>query len=336
MAAPRSSTERPIRLLYADDHHAVRTALRTLLDRVEDIDLVGEAEDGDMALTMARALRPDLVMLDIDMPRMSGPEAAAAIKAQLPETRILYFTGDRRLTADASGSCDGIVYKTDPVSELLAWIRQVGRDMREPLSFASHARGTLPQLAAYSAPVTVSGDWDLTHAVGAERTPIRFRASLPDRYERPYATDPSGQQPHHPRNDTMSEQYASRDPDQWADGDPRRATRPATPAATSQGDDTNRRLGDAPRENRLQAIPLADGGVAIRDGSRLTPRQVGVLKYVAAGYTNRRTAEELGISPDTVKKHVHALLRFTGSTNRAALASWWTEVKLGSGQTDDF
>ena len=336
MAAPRSSTERPIRLLYADDHPAVRTALRTLLDRIDDIELVGEAEDGDMALAMARALRPDLVMLDIDMPRMSGPEAAAAIKAQLPETRILYFTGDRRLTADATGSCDGIVYKTDPVSELLSWIRHVGRDTREPLSFASHARGAPPASSAYSARGSSPADWDLTHAVGGERTPIRFRSSPPNAYEGPYATGLGSQQARRSGNHAMSEHPANPDPDQWTDDDPRREARPSVRAGASQGKESNRRLGDAPRESRLQAIPLADGGVAIRDGSRLTPRQVGVLKYVAAGYTNRRTAEELGISPDTVKKHVHALLRLTGSTNRAALASWWTEVKLGSGQTDDF
>ncbi len=286
MAAPRSNTEQPIRLLYADDHPAVRTALRTLLDRIEDIELVGEAEDGDMALALARVLRPDLVMLDIDMPRMSGPEAAAAIKAQLPETRILYFTGDRRLTADASGSCDGIVYKTDPVSELLAWIRQVGRVAQEPLAFANNAREALP--AGVSAE-----DRELTRAAGGERTPIRFRASFPNGDRRPSEPRAHAER----RSPSVATRAYDTDSDEWMESDThsRELSRARADSTSSQSNHPNRRISDPQGESRLQAVPLADGGLAIRDGSRLTPRQVGVLKHVAAGYTNRRTAEELGI-----------------------------------------
>lgn len=329
MAAPRSDTEQPIRLLYADDHPAVRSALRSLLARITDIELVGEAEDGEMAVAMSRLLRPDLVMLDVDMPRLSGPEAAKAIKAQLPETRILYFTGDRQLTA--SGLCDGLVYKTDPVSELLARIRHVARAEGAGVAVAIPAGqdevGRPDEYPQFAVATTA----EMSRASNGERTPLRFRGAASGSVGRSRMSESIGRVSEGAAIRAASS-YADlrRGPEgEQADMAPIRGQFSHAEVAPGPAEGGSRRRGE-----RIQAVHLADGGMAIEGGSRLTPRQVQVLKYVAAGYTNLRTAEELGISAHTVKKHVHALLRLTGATNRAALASWWTEVSLSTTEAD--
>jgi PAS domain S-box-containing protein len=78
-----------IRVLLVDDHAMVRQGLRSLLDGYADIEVVGEASNGEEAVAMTQRLRPSLVLMDINMPRMSGVEATAHIKARQPETVII-------------------------------------------------------------------------------------------------------------------------------------------------------------------------------------------------------------------------------------------------------
>lgn len=82
----------PIRILLADDHTIVRQGLARLLEEQADFKVVGEATNGHMAMEQAVALKPDIVILDIAMPRMNGIEAAKRIRKQLPKTKILILS----------------------------------------------------------------------------------------------------------------------------------------------------------------------------------------------------------------------------------------------------
>jgi two-component system, NarL family, response regulator LiaR len=82
----------PIRILLVDDHSVVRKGLRAFLAYDADLDVVGEAADGQEALRLARELRPDVVLMDLLMPGMDGITATAAIRRDLPETEVLALT----------------------------------------------------------------------------------------------------------------------------------------------------------------------------------------------------------------------------------------------------
>ena len=94
---------RPVRanVLLADDHGIMREGLRALLSRQAGVTVVGEAADGPSALEQARRLRPDVVILDIGLPHLSGLEVAARISAELPRTRVVALSKhhDRRFVA---------------------------------------------------------------------------------------------------------------------------------------------------------------------------------------------------------------------------------------------
>ena len=81
-----------IRILIADDHAVVRQGLRMFLGRDPDLEVVGEAEDGAAAVRLARALRPDVVLMDLLMPVLDGIAATGTIRAELPDTEVLALT----------------------------------------------------------------------------------------------------------------------------------------------------------------------------------------------------------------------------------------------------
>ena len=86
---PRSG---PARLLIADDHDLVREGLRAVLAGEEDLEVVGEATDGQQALQMCRSLEPDLVLMDVRMPKIDGLEATRAIKEEMPGVSVVMVT----------------------------------------------------------------------------------------------------------------------------------------------------------------------------------------------------------------------------------------------------
>ena len=81
-----------IRVVLADDHRMLRDALVEVLGRVEDIDIVGVADDGAGALLVAREYSPDVLVLDIAMPGINGVEVTRCLRAELPQVRILMLS----------------------------------------------------------------------------------------------------------------------------------------------------------------------------------------------------------------------------------------------------
>ncbi|WP_280362941.1 response regulator transcription factor [Nocardia wallacei] len=116
-----------IRVLIADDHGAIRAGLRMILDTAEDIEVVGEAADGDIAVAQTRALRPDVVLMDVRMPGVDGITATAQITAESLAGVLILTTFDldeyvfRALRAGASG----FILKSVSSQELLAAVRSV-------------------------------------------------------------------------------------------------------------------------------------------------------------------------------------------------------------------
>jgi DNA-binding NarL/FixJ family response regulator len=108
------------RLLIADDRERTRRALRAVLATDPQFNLVGEAADGEEAIAAVERLRPDVVIIDIRMPRLDGLAATALIKARWPEIRVIAHSLAQELRADAlAAGADAFVPKGAPVQELL-------------------------------------------------------------------------------------------------------------------------------------------------------------------------------------------------------------------------
>lgn len=115
------SSATPSRLVIADDRAGTRRALRALLATQDDIDVVGEAADGEEAVSLVAQLHPDLVLLDLRMPRLDGIAAAARIKASWPATRVVVHSlAVERQEEALIGGVDAFVAKGAPVDELLS------------------------------------------------------------------------------------------------------------------------------------------------------------------------------------------------------------------------
>ncbi len=117
-----------IRVLIADDHGIVRSGLRMLIERQPDMSVVAEAVDGVDALEGAQAHRPDVAVLDVSMPRMTGLQAAREIRSHLPDTRALLLTmhdDDRYFLEGLEAGAAGHVLKRAADTDLIAALRKV-------------------------------------------------------------------------------------------------------------------------------------------------------------------------------------------------------------------
>jgi len=119
-----------IGVLIADDHAVVRQGLRTFLELQEDIEVVGEAADGEEALAQAAALVPDVVLMDLVMPRLAGVEAIERLRASGSTARVIVLTSfldeDKVLPAVRAGAAGYLLKDVEP-AQLVAAIRTVDR-----------------------------------------------------------------------------------------------------------------------------------------------------------------------------------------------------------------
>ncbi len=134
----------PIRILLADDHESVRQGLRALFATSGDVDLVADVSDGAEAITMARAMAPDVVVMDLSMPT-SGLVALRQIKTERPKAEVVVLSrhcDSAFVRAALSGGAIGYVLKQSPFSELTNAVRAASRG--EPYLDPHLASGTSP------------------------------------------------------------------------------------------------------------------------------------------------------------------------------------------------
>src|SRR6266571_212058 len=120
-----------IRILLADDHPIVREGLRAVLETQPDFEVVAEAANGDEVLRLARELRPDIVLLDLEMPVMDGVEAIRRLSGRnefgtTPATRVIVFTAfdnDERIIHAVQAGANGYLLKGAPREEIFKAIR---------------------------------------------------------------------------------------------------------------------------------------------------------------------------------------------------------------------
>ncbi len=119
-----------MRLLVADDHGIMRGGLRLLLDRQPDMEVVAEAQDGIEAVELALRERPDICILDVSMPRMTGLQATVEIRAQAPEIAVLVLSmhdDERYLFEALQAGAAGYVLKREADHALVDAVRAVAR-----------------------------------------------------------------------------------------------------------------------------------------------------------------------------------------------------------------
>jgi two-component system, NarL family, response regulator LiaR len=147
-------TERPAfaRIIIADDHLAFRGMLSYVLDMEEGLQVVGQAEDGVEVLELCRRLQPELVIMDLRMPKMDGCEATRAIKKELPHTSVLVLTAltDPHHSSQAlEAGAEDCVLKYTSLKEIVGAIRSVltaALIRVDPEANSQHGRTSLPRL----------------------------------------------------------------------------------------------------------------------------------------------------------------------------------------------
>lgn len=139
----------PIRVLVADDHFVVRMGLRSLIEAQADMAVVAEAANGREAVALYAAHQPDLALLDLRMPVLSGVEATIAIRAQFPEARIIVLTtydGDENIYRALQAGARSYLLKDVAQAEFLEVLRAVHRgEYRLPPAVAAQLAQRMPQ-----------------------------------------------------------------------------------------------------------------------------------------------------------------------------------------------
>ena len=126
-----------IRVLLADDHHIVRAGIRQLIESAGDLQVIAEAGDGEEAQALIEKHKPDVAVLDIQMPKASGIEVTRWVRARLPEVGVLILTAyddDPYVMAVLQAGANGYVLKTAEADELIQAVRDVneGKSALDP------------------------------------------------------------------------------------------------------------------------------------------------------------------------------------------------------------
>jgi DNA-binding NarL/FixJ family response regulator len=117
-----------VKLIIADDHELLRGSMRDMLRRESDFRVIDEAKDGQEAIELCRVHHPDLVLMDISMPRVNGLEATQTIKEERPATKVLIMSvGHIGATEVVRRGAEGYISKLAPLQDLLEAIRWVLR-----------------------------------------------------------------------------------------------------------------------------------------------------------------------------------------------------------------
>ncbi|NUS11591.1 MAG: response regulator transcription factor [Streptomyces sp.] len=174
---------RPVRVLLADDQSMVREALATLLGLEDDIDVVAQVARGDLVLAAAKEAAPDVALLDIEMPGMTGIEAAARLRAECPQVKVVIVTTFGRpgyMRRAMESGADAFLVKDAPASELADAVRRVLRGERviDPaLAAAALAEGADPLTArerdVLSAAADGSVNADVARRLGLSEGTVR-------------------------------------------------------------------------------------------------------------------------------------------------------------------
>jgi len=147
----------PIRILLADDHAVVRAGIRQFLERATDLQVIAEADDGEIAQQLILAHHPDVAVLDIQMPKATGIEVTRWVRAHHPQTGVLILTAyddDPYVMAVLQAGANGYVLKTASPDEIVQAVREVheGKSFLDPtiarklMSQFTSPFGSSPQL----------------------------------------------------------------------------------------------------------------------------------------------------------------------------------------------
>lgn len=113
-----------MRVLIVDDHPEIRTLLRELLDLEPEIEVVGEASDGSQAITACERCKPDAVIMDVQMPLMTGVEATRVIRGRCPDVRVIGYTAEPdHVTAMIEAGAVSCIPKTAGLDDLIDSLR---------------------------------------------------------------------------------------------------------------------------------------------------------------------------------------------------------------------
>ena len=173
-----------IRVLIADDHAIVRKGICALLATEPDIEVVGEAQDGQEAITEAQRLQPDVILMDLAMPRLDGLEATRHITTHQPSARILVltsFTSDDKVFPSLRAGALGYLLKDSGPEELVEAIQQVYRG--ESSLHPSIARKLLRELAepqdrTHSSPLLTDRETEVLQLVARGQSNRTISAQL--------------------------------------------------------------------------------------------------------------------------------------------------------------
>jgi DNA-binding NarL/FixJ family response regulator len=137
MPKSSSKSKTKIRILLADDHHIVRAGVRQLLESASDLQVIAEAGDGEEAQALIQQHKPDVAVLDIQMPKASGIEVTRWVRSHIPEVGVLILTAyddDPYVMAVLQAGANGYVLKTGQADELIQAVRDVheGKSALDP------------------------------------------------------------------------------------------------------------------------------------------------------------------------------------------------------------